>query len=574
MPSKDIKSSYDVIVVGSGAAGLTAALTAAHQGLEVLVVEKTSVIGGATARSEGMIWVPCSQQARDEGVDDSPSEALKYLQNVTDAVNPERAQRFVYEAQDMLAFVEANAPVKYELVKGSIDYYDSLPGATLGGRALRPLPADAEHLPLDFQMLRAPLASTMIFGGMTVASRDLPDYYAMLKSPAALWRVTRLFLRYVRDRARGRTRGTRIAGGNALIAGLASGALEAGVTIITDAAVAALREENNRVCGVAVSHAHRDQSIAARKGVVLASGGFSWNPQERAHYYAHPNSTHDHLSLTPDDSAVGSGLQLAESVGGARDETAIQASAWSPVSLLHVGQGKDVPFPHYIDRPKPGVIAVDDTGHRFANEAIPYQDFTAAMIDKLQNRPDARFYLICDHRTIKRYGLGAAPPAPGRLRPFIRNGYLTMAKTLTDLAAAIEVNGAGLEASAEDMTKAAETGKDIAFGKGSTQYERVNGDALAAGPNPCLGPVNDPPFYAVQIKPGDIATFVGISTDGSARVLRPDGEVIQGLYAAGSDMATVAGGAYPAAGITIGPAMTFGWIAGRELAGNSRKSMA
>lgn len=560
---------FDMIIIGAGAAGLTSALTAAVAGHSVLVIEKTRFVGGATARSEGMAWVPCSRQADAAGIKDHPSDALEYLRAASPAVDPNRAHRYAHEAAQMLAFVEDHSPVDYELVPSSIDYYDTLPGALLGGRALRPLPMNGGVLGDDFKFLRSPLASTMIFGGMTVASRDLPDYLAMRRSPRSTVRVVGLFLRYLFDRARGHSRGRRIAGGNALIAGLWSGLRSHGGTIMTESEVISLNYDGNRVQGVEIIVDGKRQTLTAQRGVLLATGGFSWNEKARKDHYPHGHLEDRHTSLTPAESATGDGLNIALEVGASINRSPLNAAAWSPVSRLPQKDGTYSPFPHYIDRAKPGIIAIDDRGKRFINEAVPYQDFTAKMIDMLKERNHARFYLVCDSKAIRRYGLGAAPPSPGNRRPFVRNGYLLKAPTLQGLAERLCVDPNALDESAMKMTIATRTGVDEEFGKGSSRYDQSNGDASKAGSRRCLGEIETGPFYAVEIGPGDIATFVGIDTDSSARVLREDGSVIAGLYAAGSDMATVAGGAYPAAGITIGPAMTFGWIAAREMIGNS-----
>ena len=555
----------DVAIVGSGAAGLTAGLTAATAGLRVEVLEKTPLIGGTTARSEGMAWVPLSRQAGEAGIVDTKAAALLYLQSVSDRTYPDKARAYIDNAERMLAFVEANSPVRYELVSNSIDYYDTLPGALNGGRALRPLPANARSLGIDLERLRPPLAATMIFGGMTVAPSDLSDYFSMRHSPHAWLRISRRVAAYLLHRARGLPRDARIAGGNALVAGLLAGAERAGASIRTNTRAERLLRTNAQVTGLECHDGTETIRLQARYGVILAAGGASWDTSARSAWYPHDANRSAHESLTPSDTATGDGLDLARAVGAALDETATHAAAWSPVSLVPQRGQTRSPFPHYIDRAKPGIIAVDDTGRRFTNEADPYQDFTANMIETTVSRPAAFFFLVCDSAAIRRYGLGAVPPSPGNRRRFIRNGYLLKARTLRELAAAIDVDADNLIEAARRMSDAAATGADPDFGKGASDYNRSNGDPAWRGPNPCLGPVESGPFYAIRMFPGDIATFHGLRTDPSARVLDETGNPIQGLYAAGSDAATVAGGSYPAAGLTIGPAMTFAWLAARDM---------
>lgn len=556
---------YDVAVVGGGAAGLVAALTAATAGLHVILLEKNQQVGGATARSEGMIWAPLSRQAREAGIDDSKAAALQYLLGVSPRTHAPKARAFVENAADMLAFVEAHAPVSYELVAGSYDYYDSAPGALKGGRALRPLPVRARSLGVRLNQVRPPLASTMIFGGMTVASRDLPDYFNVLRSPKALLKVAARVSVYMFDRATGQPRGARIAGGNALVAGLLKGAQDAGVKLVTGAHVSELIERCGRVTGLVYEASGQQRRIEARLGVLLAGGGASWDAAARAAWYAHGGMDGRHASLTPSDGATGDSLKMASQIGAAVDTSADEPAAWSPVSMVPMPNAPPCPFPHYIDRAKPGIIAVDDTGQRFTNEADPYQDFTAAMIKRLVKRPGARFFLVCDHAAIRRYGLGAAPPSPASRSKFIKSGYLKRAASLADLAEILMADAESLNQSAAHMTRAAADGFDMQFNKGASAYNLSNGDPGWSGKNACLGPIKTAPFYAVEIMPGDIATFHGLKTDTHGRIVAHNDAPIPGLYAAGSDAATLAGGTYPAAGMTIGPAMTYGWLAARHM---------
>ena len=566
MPADEFRKELcDVAIVGSGAAGLVAALTAASEGLRTVVLEKTHLVGGTTARSEGMIWVPLSRQARQAGIVDAKSDAVRYLEAASDRTNPGKARAFSDNAERMLAFIEANSPIRYELDRDSIDYYENLPGALKGGRALRPMSANARSLGIDLERLRPPLASTMILGGMAVASSDIPDYLAMTRSLPAFLRVARRVAVYFLDRARGLARGARITGGNALVASLLVGAERAGASLRTNARVVRLIRNDERLLGLEYRVGGKTVRLRTRYGVIIAAGGASNDPSTRSEWFPHVAIGGVHESLTPPDAATGDGVRLALAVGAALDRSAVHAAAWTPVSLVPQRRKRCSPFPHYIDRAKPGIIAVDDSGRRFTNEADPYQDFTADMIAAVVGRRAARFFVVCDSAAIKRYGLGAAPPSPGNRRRLIKNGYLLKARTLRQLAFAMKVDSANLIEAAQRMSAAAQSGVDPDFGKGASDYNKLNGDPEWAGPNPCLGPVKFGPFYAVRLYPGDIATFYGLRTDPDARVLDESGGPINGLYAAGSDASTVAGGAYPAAGMTIGPAMTFSWLAVRDM---------
>jgi succinate dehydrogenase/fumarate reductase flavoprotein subunit len=462
-------------------------------------------------------------------------------------------------------FVEAHSPVRFTLARYSIDYHQDLPGATRGIRAYNPGIIDGRRLGGDFARLKPPLASTMLLGGMTVASADVPEFMAMRRSPRAAARVAAITARYVRDRLAGHPRGTRIANGNGLVAGLFEALKARGVPVLTQAPAVRLTTQSGEVTGAVVRIEGTETTIDARRGVVLACGGASGSADFRRRHYPHVAAAKAHHSLAPPTN-TGDGLALGQSAGGVLNEALAQPAAWTPVSLVPQSHGPPVPFPHYMDRGKPGVIAVTSRGVRFTNEADVYHRFVPAMIEACRDDPEVAVWLIADSRAVRAYGLGAAPPAPARLAPFIANGYLKTGQTLADLARACGIDVAALEATVQAFNAHAKEGKDPVFGKGSSVYNRANGDP-AHQPNPCIAPLVAAPFHAVRVVPGDIATFVGLKTDAAARVLGGDGVPVPRLYAAGNDAASAMGGDYPAAGITIGSAMTFGFIAARHLAG-------
>jgi len=557
--------SCDVLVVGSGAGGLTAALSAAHSGLDVLVVEKTSSIGGTTAHSEGMIWVPLSPHAKARGVEDDVEHAFAYLEAVAgNHLDVARSRAYLRAAPEMLRFIEGASRLRYALA-GSLDYHSDLVGASAGARSLSVLPMDARTFGPIYDQIRPPLRSTLAFGGMTIVGSDLPDVLRAHRSPRAFARMAGMTLRYFLDRARGRSRGARIGNGHALVACLVEALLSRGGRIRTGTSLCELIVVDGVVNGARVDTEDGPVSIHARAGVVLAGGGFSNDPVLKARLFDHVGRAHDHALLASEASA-------AELIGAAREAGAdwvddvIQPAAWTPASLVPQPSGPPIAFPHYIDRNKPGFIIVDALGRRFANEATTYHRFVAAMIEACRGRAVTEAWLIGDRRAVDCYGIGAAPPFPPLLRAAVRSGYITRAASVSSLASALGLPGPALQATVERFNQHAREGVDPDFHRGETAYERSCGDA-GWRPNPNLGPLESGPFYAVRLVPSDIATFAGLRTDAEARVLRPDGSRIPGLFAVGNDAASPFGGAYPAAGITVGAAMTFGYIAGQSLAG-------
>ena len=555
----------DVLVVGSGAGGFSAAITARHHGLDVLMVEKEPLFGGTTCYSAGVIWIPRSGQAKAAGIDEPRGEALKYLESIAgNRLDRARAQAFLDAGPEMLKFIEANTPVRYVLVPTWADYEPELPGGSNGGRSLAPEPFDGRRLGARFDQLRPPLASMMLLGGMMVGRTDLPHLFNMLRVPKSAWHAARMFARYGRDRLVWK-RGTRITNGNALIAGLALAAQEKGIPLWLESPLERLVIENGRVAGAIVRRQGREMHVTARRGVLLASGGFPGDAALKARLYGHVAAGREHQSLPPATN-TGDGIRVATSAGAGFQEDVHNAAAWTPVSFVPQPDGSHLPYPHFLDRGKPGYITVDRRGRRFVNEAKSYHVYVPAMIEACRGDARTECWNICDHTAIRRWGLGAAPPRPARLKPYLASGYIVSGETPEELERKIGIDAGGLSETLRAFNEGARRGEDPEFGRGADAYQRFNG-APGHEPNPCVAPLDQPPYYAVRLVPGDIGTFAGLSTDGSARVLDTTGGVIEGLYAAGNDMASIMGGTYPGAGITIGPALTFGYIAGRHLAG-------
>jgi succinate dehydrogenase/fumarate reductase flavoprotein subunit len=385
----------------------------------------------------------------------------------------------------------------------------------------------------------------------------------MTRSFKSLWHVIRRFGRHLIDLAV-HGRAMQLVNGVALVARLAKSAETLGVTLIESAPARRLILENGKVCGAVVATAHGELEIRAAKGVVLAAGGFPNDVQRRKALFPRTPTGQEHLALPP-TSCSGDGITLGESAGGSLQTDLASPAAWAPVSKVPYADGSIGHFPHIIDRGKPGLIGVLANGRRFVNEADGYYDYTAAMIAAVPPGEEVASWLICDHRFQRRYGLGFAKPFPLPLTPYLRSGYLKRGATIEALASACGIPPQVLAETVKVYNEAARRGQDPQFGRGSTPYNRKQGDPLH-GPNPCVAALERGPFYAVKVLPGSFGTFAGLKTNGCAQVLGADDAPIEGLYAAGTDMASVMGGFYPSGGINLGPAMTFGYIAARHAA--------
>jgi succinate dehydrogenase/fumarate reductase flavoprotein subunit len=552
----------DVVVVGSGAAGLTAALTAAAAGLSVIVIDKSPFWGGTTALSEGMVWIPGSRQATEAGVWDRADDAQAYIEHAAGPLfEPERTRAFLQAAPQMLAFVEEVGGPRFTLATGSMDYHPDWPGASCGARSLIPGIFNAQQLGERFEFLRRPLHSTMVFGGMTIPSGELPIMRRAHREPAAAWHAARMLARHAMDRATGHSRGTRIANGNGLVAALAAAGWARGVRLMTETRLTAVHTGGGRIRGVAATTKRGDLEIATRRGVVLAGGGFSGSAEMRRRFFPNGAQGPSHVRIVP-ESIEGDSLRLAEDMG-ARIVVGSSVAAWAPASRVPFSGGEEG-FPHFMERQKPGFIAVNAQGRRFVNEATSYSHFVRAMLANAQSGEPA-CWLIADRPAVRRHGLGAVPPFPLGIGAFLSSGYLVEAPNLAGLAARTGLDVGTLSATVTTFNSHAREGRDPEFGRGSSSIDRAYGDP-AHPVHPNLGPLETPPFYALRLHTGDIGSLAGLATDAQARVLRVDGQPLIGLCAAGNDVASLFGGTYPAGGITLGPAMTFGWIAARTLA--------
>jgi succinate dehydrogenase/fumarate reductase flavoprotein subunit len=555
---------YDVVVAGSGAGALATAITAAHSGLEVLVLEKEALFGGTTARSGGVLWVPCNPKSRELGIEDTLEDARRYMAHEAGAhFDAARVDAFLKNGPRMVEFFERETVMQFVAVPEFSDYHPDAPGGRPGGRSILAAPFDAGELGDDIKRLRPPLREITFVGMMFNASKEIAHFFNFTRSLTSAVYVAKRLLQHAREMiVHGRAQ--RLTNGNALAARLAKSTFDAGVKIVTSAPVQKLQFEKGAVTGVQFTLDGKNRTVRARKGVVLATGGFPQDPALRQRLFPHAPTGQEHWSPAPPGN-TGDGWRLAESVGGATNDTLPNSAAWIPVSVVPRGKGPNGVFPHLIDRYKPGVIAVGHNGKRFINEAHSYHDFGQAMQKLGKHQGETSAWLICDHRALRRYGLGFVKPFPLPLFPYLRSGYLMRGRTLAELAQCTGIDATGLETTIAEFNRHAIRGEDPEFGKGSTAYNRYLGDA-SHQPNPCVAPLATGPWYAIKMVPGDLGTFAGIRTDASSRVVDADERPVEGLYAVGNDASSVMGGAYPGGGITLGPAMTFGYLAGLHLA--------
>ncbi len=551
----------DLLVAGSGAAGLAAAVTAAHGGLRVIVAEKAPVFGGTTAWSGGWIWAPGNPLAQRAGIFEDVELPRTYLRHVLGShFDAARVDAFLAAAPRMVAFFEQHTALRFESGTAIPDTYGNVPGAGTGGRSVIAQPYDARELGELVHRLRHPLRETT-FRGLTIqAGADLRAFMNVTRSPRALAHVTRRVTRHFIDLAR-HGRAMQLRNGSALVARLLRSAADRGVDLRASAPVSRLLLEDGHVRGAILTTDGGEVEVRARRGVVLATGGFPHDAARRSALF--PRADQHWTLAVP--TANGDGARLGESAGGIVDASLAAPGAWCPVSLVPFADGSTGRFPHIIERGKPGIIGVLANGQRFCNEGNGYHDYVTAMLAAVPPGEEVASWLVCTHAFQRRYGLGYSRPAPLPVAPHVASGYLKQGHTVAELAEACGIDAAGLTRTIAEFNAHAQRGEDPAFGRGSTPYNRLQGDPRVR-PNPCVAPLDRGPFYAVKVVPGSFATFAGLATDGDARVLDAHGAPIAGLYAAGTDMASVFGGFYPAGGINLGPAMTFGFIAGEHAA--------
>ncbi|MCY1259420.1 3-oxosteroid 1-dehydrogenase [compost metagenome] len=559
-----IQTSYDVIVVGSGAGAMTAALFAAERGLSVLVVEKSHQFGGTSAISGGGIWIPNNHHFAARGGDDSVDKAWTYLKAaVGDKVDEKRLRAYLEQAPRMVRELEACSRVRFAVAEKYPDYYQHLPGSLPGGRSLDPEIFDASVLEEEFGNMRPASATTLLMGRIAWTARQA--HKAMSRSFG--WRLMLLWLmlRYRLDfRWRRRSElDRRTALGASLVASLRRSLMDRKVPLWLNTDFRELKVEDGRVAGIRVHSGGRELELQARLGVILGSGGFEQNQALRERYL--PQPTRQEWSATPPGNNTGAGLEAARAIGAATD--LMDWGWWAPTISV---PGEEKPRPIFAERAFPGSIVVNGQGRRFVNEAAPYLEFVDAMYQDNQRSGGKSIpaWVIFDARFRFSYAMG--PLMPAQIMPDSRlpadwlNDLYYKADSLPELAAQIGVDAATLVASVERLNGFARTGVDQDFGRGGNVFDRYYG-SVDVKPNPCLAPLAKGPYYAMRMNAGDIGTKGGLLTNEHAQVLYPCGQAIPGLYAIGNTSASVLGTTYPGAGGTLGPAMTFGYVAANHL---------
>lgn len=537
----------DLVVVGAGVAGMAAALVAALHGLRVTLCEAGEQVGGTSATSAGTLWAPGNRQGEQAGHGDTVQAAARYLEAL---VGPDDArglrQAFLESAAPALDYLQSRGGVAFASAGLHPDYLPSLPGAATSGRAVGPLPFDGRLLGKDFDRIRPPLPHFMLLGGMMVGKADIQALLRRWRTWSGFRHSARLVLRYAADRLRHR-RGTRLVMGNALVARLFLGLRDAGVDLRFGWRLQALERSDGRVTGALFQTPSGMQALRARAGVVLATGGIGHHAALRQELGADARVP---MSLAP-QTVAGAGVAAARAAG-ARLERHPVDFFWQPVSRAPLRGGGHALFPHlFLDRAKPGLVAVDRQGRRFVDEAASYHHFVQGMLAA----GAVPCWLVCDAAFLRRYGLGAVPPGRRPARRWIDSGYLACAPSIDALAQRLGIAAEGLRATVQRHNADAPGGHDTEFGKGANAFDRFNGDP-AHGPNPCLGAIEQAPFYAVQLWPADAASSAGLAVDRDGRVLADaDGQPVPGLYACGNDAASLMRGHYPGPGTTLGPAV-------------------
>lgn len=552
----DTETDFDVVtdcvVVGSGGGSLCAALALNAAGKRAIVVEKTAFIGGSTAMSGGVLWLPDNPISARAGVVDSRADAERYFEAVVTDVGPStsktRTAAFLDAVTPMVEFLSSQA-IPFRHCEGYSDYYDDRPGGKVRGRSIETDLFDVRQLGPWAAKLRIPSelpplpaytveASTATLGGRTAKSIS-----TLIKVGA---RLATAFL------SKKTVRGS----GVALQGWMLLSALRAEIPVWTNCAMDDLIvDDAGAVVGVLVERDGVSLRIRARAGVLLNAGGFSHNAQMRSKYGRRPGSTAWTVANPGDTGEV---LQCAMAHGAATD--LMDEAWWIPVTLP---PPNGAPLFLMYERSKPHGILVDEDGRRYVNEACSYMEVGQAMYEQHHTAQAVPSWWIMDSRHRRRYMWGFNPQwyTP---RKWLTTDYLVKADTIEELASKCGIDGHGLAATIERFNKHAARGIDPEFHKGERAYDRYYGDPRNH-PNPCVGPVSEPPFYAVKTYPGDVGTSGGVVTDEYARVLRHGGEPIPGLYATGNCTASVMGRSYPGAGASIAASFVFGWLAAHHM---------
>ena len=559
-----MQQTYDVIVVGSGAGALLAAVRAADEGLRALVVEKTDLVGGTSAISGGGIWIPDNYDMPKAGLKDSIDAAFRYVKACAKGLaSDDRVLAYVETAREMAQYLK-QIGIPYRCVPGYSDYYPDMPGAMPGGRTMDPVDYNAAKIGLqDLPLLRPTSPGQLILGRMHINAFEARSMLA--REFKSHFTLIGMMLRYFLDYPwRNKTkRDRRLTGGQALLGGLLAALRQRKVDLWLKSPLQSLVFENGVVVGAVVEHDGKTVTVRARRGVVLGAGGFERNAAMREQYL--PKPTDVNWPATPPDANTGDAIRAGAEVGAALH---LMAHTWGAPTLEVPGEEKYRAM--FVERSLPGCMVVNARGERFLNESGPYPEFQQAMFANHATTGGAiPAWIVFDADFRAKQPIGPLMPGSAvpdsKLRKSWLNKVYWKAETLEALAQQIGVDAAGLQRSAARMTEFAATGKDLDYDRGGNSFDRYYGDPRLKNPN--LGPIAKGPFYAMKLFPGDIGTKGGLLTDREARVLDEQGQVIKGLYCVGNNSASVMGPAYPGAGSTLGPAMAFAYRAIAEMMG-------
>lgn len=565
--------SYDVIIVGSGAGAMTSAVFAADQGLSVLIVEKSDKYGGTSAISGGGIWIPNNHYFAAIGGQDSAELSMQYLKAATgEHGDHARLQAYLDNAAPMIEQLTANSRVRYAVADKYPDYYPHLPGALAGGRTLDPELFDTSLLDEELPNLRKPSPSTLLMGRIAWTARDA--HKAMARSFGWQWLIFKLMARYKLDFTwrRKSKYDRRAALGSALVASLRRSLMDRNVPLWLNTDFKDVLIEDGRVSGINVNASGKVLELKASRAVIFGSGGFEQNQTLREKFL--PKPTRASWSATPPGNNTGAALEAGMNIGAA---TALMDWAWWAPTIAVPGEEK--PRGVFAERAFPGAIVVNSLGQRFVNEAAPYLEFVDAMYTDNQKTGGRSVpsWVIFDAHFRFTYAMG--PLMPGQVMPDSRlrkewlNTVYWKADSLDALAMQIGVDPGGLNSTVQTINGYAQTGVDLEFGRGGNVFDRYYGDSNIK-PNPCLAPLRKGPYYAMRLDAGDIGTKGGLLTNEHGQVVRENGQPIAGLYAIGNCSASVMGTSYPGAGGTLGPAMTFGYIAANHIACQAQATQA
>ncbi len=544
---------FDVVVVGSGGGGMTAALTAAAAGARVLVVEKSAKYGGSTALSGGGIWVPNNPTLIRQGLGDDPADVVRYLEAIVgDRVPATRLRTFAAAAPVALEFLENQSEyMRFFWCRGYSDYHPESPGGRPKGRSIEALPFDKRQLgSMESGLLESTAGGPI---GLWITATDFHDLGQATRTWLGKKALLRAAWRVASNKIRRRHMATM---GQALIGRMRLALADTGAEVwLETPVVELLAGGEGRVGGVVVEKDGKPLRLGAKRGVILASGGFDHSAELRAKFLGEIKD----WSLGAATN-TGDGIRLGEDVGAALD--LMDDAWWMPAIELTKGRL----FPLVSERSMPGSLIVNQSGDRFTNESAPYVNFTHDQLRlEAEQGGHVPAWFVMDHRARRRYQFGGIPQGMAFPKSWYAIGTLHQAPTVEALAEKIDIPAEALVASIDKFNAAARAGRDEEFKRGESAYDRYYGDPTL--PNPCLNELLKPPFYAAKLVPGDLGTKGGLVTDEHARVLREDGSVVDGLYATGNASSSVMGNEYAGPGATIGPAITFGWVAARHAIG-------